>query len=124
LHCVVAAKETEMIGKALKKMVDTTGIEALIVDPIQFCVELGAMKVGIPYITVATALYPSSLLLSGRFAFIPSSLSPGTHYFGYTPLCVYDWSHETTPGALARKREGVVNFARWTYNWVIDMDDA
>jgi zeaxanthin glucosyltransferase len=88
-YCGVAAKETEMICKALPNMVDTTGIEAFIVDPIQFCVELGAMKLGIPYITVATALY--------------------LDYFGYTPLCVYDWSHETTLGALVRNREGVVN---------------
>jgi zeaxanthin glucosyltransferase len=95
-YCGVAAKETEMIFKSLPKMVETTGIEVLIIDPIQFCVELGAMKLGIPYITVATALY--------------------LDYFGYTPLHVYDWSHETTPEALVRNREGVVRFARSTYN--------
>jgi zeaxanthin glucosyltransferase len=95
-YCGVAAKETEVIFKSLPRMVETTGIEALIVDPIQFCVELGAMKLGIPYITVATALY--------------------LDYFGYTPLCVYDWSHETTPDALVRNRKGVVKFARFTYN--------
>jgi len=95
-YCGVAAKETEMIFKSLPKMVETTGIEVLIIDPIQFCVELGAMKLGIPYITVATALY--------------------LDYFGYTPLHVYDWSHETTPEALVRNREGVVRFARFTYN--------
>jgi MGT family glycosyltransferase len=95
-YCGVAAKETEVIFKSLPKMVETTGIEVLIVDPIQFCVELGAMKLGIPYITVATALY--------------------LDYFGYTPLHVYDWSHETTPEALVRNREGVARFARFTYN--------
>ena len=95
-YCGVAAKETEMIFKSLPKMVETTGIEVLIIDPIQFCVELGAMKLGIPYITVATALY--------------------LDYFGYTPLHVYDWFHETTPEALVRNREGVVRFARSTYN--------
>src|ERR1700692_4245328 len=35
----VAAKRTEMIFKSLPKMVETTGIEALIIDPIQFYVE-------------------------------------------------------------------------------------
>src|SRR6266481_4358495 len=95
-YCGVAAKETEVIFKSLPKMVETTGIEVLIVDPIQFCVELGAMKLGIPYITVATALY--------------------LDYFGNTPLHVYDWSHETTPEALVRNREGVARFARFTYN--------
>jgi hypothetical protein len=37
-------------------------------------------------------------------------------YFGYTPLCAYDWSHETTLGALARNREGIAKFVRLTYN--------
>ena len=95
-YCGVAAKETEAIFKSLPKMVETTGIEALIIDPIQFCSELGAMKLGIPYITVATALY--------------------LDYFGYAPLGVYDWPHETTPEALVRNREGIVKFARFTYN--------
>jgi zeaxanthin glucosyltransferase len=92
----VAAKETEVIFKSLAKMVETTGIEALILDPIQFFVELGAMKLGIPYITVTSTLY--------------------LDYFGYVPLGVYDWPHETTPEARVRNREGIVKFARITYN--------
>jgi MGT family glycosyltransferase len=95
-YCAVAAKETEMILTSLPKMVETTGIEGLIIDPIQFFAELGAMKLGIPYITVATALY--------------------LDYFGYTPLCCYDWPHETTPEALGRNQEGIVKFARLVYN--------
>ncbi len=43
-YCGVAARETEVIFKSLPKMVETTGIDALILDPIQFFVELGAMK--------------------------------------------------------------------------------
>jgi zeaxanthin glucosyltransferase len=85
-----------MIFKSLLKMVDTTGIEALIIDPIQFYVELGAMKLGIPYITVAPALY--------------------LDFFGHTPLAIYDWPHEITPEALVRNREGIVKFARFIYN--------
>ena len=95
-YCGVAAKETEMIFKSLPKMVETTGIEALIIDPIQFFVELAAMKLRIPYITVATALY--------------------FDYFGYTPPGMFDWPHETTPEALARNQEGIVKLARFTYN--------
>jgi zeaxanthin glucosyltransferase len=95
-YCGVAARETEVIFKSLPKMVETTGIEALIIDPIQFYVELGALKLGIPYLTVSTALY--------------------LDYFGYTPFAVYDWPHETTPEALARNREGIVKFARFIYN--------
>ena len=76
-YCGVAVKETEMIFKSLPKMAETTGIEALIIDPIQFYVELGAMKLGMPYITVAPALY--------------------LDFYGHTPLATYDWPHETTP---------------------------
>src|ERR1700738_3621272 len=75
----VAAKETEVIFKSLPKMVETTGIEALILDPIQFFVELAAMKLRIPYITVATALY--------------------LDFSGYTPAGIFGWPHETTPDA-------------------------
>jgi zeaxanthin glucosyltransferase len=32
-------------------------------------------------------------------------------YSGYTPLCFYDWPHETTSAALARNREGVAKWA-------------
>jgi hypothetical protein len=38
-------------------MLEKTGVEALVLDPIQFFVELAAMKLRIPYVTVATALY-------------------------------------------------------------------
>ena len=95
-YCGVAAKETEAILKSLPKMVHATGIEALVLDPIQFFVELGAMKLGIPYANVATALY--------------------LDYWGYTPLCIYHWPHETTPEGIARNRKGIVKAARLTYN--------
>ena len=94
-YCGVAAKETEAIFKSLPKMVKTTGIEGLILDPIQFFVELAAMKLGIPYITVANALY--------------------LDYSGYTPLCIYDWPHDTTPDALERNLEGIRKFTDFTY---------
>jgi zeaxanthin glucosyltransferase len=95
-YCGVAAKETEAIFKSLPKMVEKTEIEALIIDPIQFFVELGAMKLGIPYITVATAFY--------------------LDYFGYTPLCIYDWPHETTLETQVRNQEGIVKFSRFAHN--------
>jgi hypothetical protein len=56
-YCGVAAKETEAIFKSLPRMLEKTGIEALVLDPIQFFVELAAMKLRIPYVTVANALY-------------------------------------------------------------------
>src|SRR5258707_6124259 len=95
-YCGVAARETEVIFKSLPKMVETTGIDALILDPIQFFVQLGAMKLCITYVTVTSTLH--------------------LDYFGYVPLGVYDWPHETTPEARVRNREGIVKFARITYN--------
>ena len=95
-YCGVAAKETERIFESLPKIVETTGIEALVLDPIQFFVELAAVKLRIPYVTVANALY--------------------LDYFGYTPPAIFDWPHETTPEALVRNQEGIVKCARFTYN--------
>jgi MGT family glycosyltransferase len=95
-YCGIAAKETEAIFKSLPRMLEKTGVEALVLDPVQFFVELAAMKARIPYVTVATALY--------------------LDYFGYTPLCCYDWPHETTPEALSRNRKGVAEFTRLVYN--------
>src|SRR3984893_708929 len=37
-YCGLAAKETEVIFKSLPKMVETTRVEALILDPVQFFV--------------------------------------------------------------------------------------
>jgi zeaxanthin glucosyltransferase len=92
----VLAKETEKILKSLPQMVKTTGIDALVLDPIQFFVELGAMKLGIPYVSVGLAVY--------------------LDYLGHTPLCCYDWPHATTPEALARNRKGVAQFIKLAYN--------
>ena len=94
-YCGVAAKETEVIFKSLPKMVNTTGVEALILDPVQFFVELAAIKLGMPYLTVPAALY--------------------LDYSGYAPLCIYDWPHETTSEALFRNREGIVKFTGFTH---------
>ena len=33
-------------------------------------------------------------------------------FSGYTPLCLYDWLHQTTASALARNREGVAKFTK------------
>ncbi|HZC36818.1 MAG TPA: glycosyltransferase [Chthoniobacterales bacterium] len=95
-YCGVAAKETEAIFKSLPRMLEKTGVEALVLDPIQFFVELAAMKARIPYITVATALY--------------------IDYSGYTPASIFDWPHEATLEALVRNLEGITKATRLCYN--------
>ena len=82
--------QTEAILKSLPAIVKANGIDALIIDTVQFYAELGAMQLGIPYVHVANAVH--------------------CDYSGYTPLCLYGWPHETTPAALARNRKGVAKF--------------
>jgi zeaxanthin glucosyltransferase len=83
--------QTEAILKSLPAIVQANGIDALVIDAVQFYAELGAMQLGMPYVHVANAVHPD--------------------YSGYTPLCLYGWPHETTPAALARNREGVAKWA-------------
>ena len=89
VHAVLA--QTEAILKSLPAMVEANGIDALIIDIVQFYAELGAMQLGMPFVHVSTGVHHD--------------------FSGYTPLCVYGWPHETTPAALARNREGVAKWA-------------
>jgi MGT family glycosyltransferase len=81
--------QTETILKSLPGIVESNGIDALVLDTVQFYAELGPIQLGMPYIQVAAAAH--------------------SDFSGYTPLCLYGWPHQSTPGALARNREGVTN---------------
>jgi zeaxanthin glucosyltransferase len=91
-YCGVIAKETEKILQSLPRVVEDAGIDALVLDPIQFFAELGAIKLGLPYVTLAVTAY--------------------VDYSGRTPLCCYGWPHQTTPEAILRNRKGVAEFMR------------
>jgi zeaxanthin glucosyltransferase len=84
--------QTEMILKSLPATVEATGVDALLIDTIQFYAELGAIQLGMPYVHVSNALH--------------------LDYSAYTPLCTYGWPHQTTAAALARNREGVTKFVK------------
>jgi MGT family glycosyltransferase len=84
--------QTETILKSLPAMVKANGIDALVLDTVQFYAELGPIQLGMPYIQVAAAVH--------------------FDFSGYTPLCIYGWPHQTTPTALARNREGVTNLVK------------
>jgi zeaxanthin glucosyltransferase len=84
--------QTETILKSLPAVVQANGIDALLIDTVQFYAELGAIHLGMPYIHVSNALH--------------------FDFSGYTPLSAYDWPHQTNPPALARNREGVAKFAK------------
>jgi MGT family glycosyltransferase len=84
--------QTENILESLPAMVEENGVDALIIDNIQFYAELGAMHLGLPYIQVAAAMH--------------------FDFSGYTPLSIYGWPHETTAEALDRNHEGLARFTR------------
>jgi zeaxanthin glucosyltransferase len=70
----------------------TVRADVVVLDTSQFYVELIPITLSLPYVHISNALH--------------------FDYSGYTPLCLYDWPHETTPPALARNREGAANFVR------------
>jgi MGT family glycosyltransferase len=92
----LVVQRTEAILESMPDMLEATGVDALIIDPIQFYAELAPMKLGIPYIHAAVALH--------------------CDYSGYTPFSIYGDPHETTPEAIARNRQGVVKFAKMIQN--------
>ena len=84
--------QTETILKSLPAVIQANGVDALVIDTVQFYAELGAIQLGMPYIHVSNALH--------------------LDFSGYTPICYYDWPHQTTPSALARNREGVAKSSK------------
>jgi zeaxanthin glucosyltransferase len=84
--------QTETILKSLPAVIQANGVDALVIDTVQFYAELGAIQLGMPYIHVSNALH--------------------LDFSGYTPLCYYDWPHQTTASALARNREGAAKYAK------------
>jgi MGT family glycosyltransferase len=82
----------EAVLSSLPAALATARADAVVLDTSHYYVELIPISLGLPYVHVSNALH--------------------FDYSGYTPLCLYDWPHETTPAALARNREGVAKIAR------------
>ena len=89
-------RRTEAMLESMPDMLEATGVDALIIDHIQFYAELVPMKLGLPYIHAAVAMH--------------------CDYSGYTPLSIYGDPHLTAPEAIARNRQGVVKFAKMIQN--------
>jgi zeaxanthin glucosyltransferase len=92
----VVLAQTETILKSLPDVVQANGLDALVIDTVQLYAELGAMQLEMPYIHVSNALH--------------------LDFSGYTPICYYDWPHQTSTSALARNREGVAKRAKMLEN--------
>jgi zeaxanthin glucosyltransferase len=82
----------EAVLGSLPAALATVQPDAVVLDTNQYYAELIPMRLGLPYVHISNALH--------------------FDYSGYTPLCQYDWPHETTPTALARNRKGVADIAR------------
>jgi zeaxanthin glucosyltransferase len=82
--------QSESMIKSLPAIVRSNQIDALIIDCVNYYVELAALQLGIPYIHVSAAAH--------------------FDYSGHTPLMFYGWPHETNAAALARNRDGAAKF--------------
>ena len=85
-----AALRTEAMLNSLPAALSKASVDAVVIDSVLFYIEIVPRSLGMPYAHVANALH--------------------FDYSGHTPLCVYDWPHETTSAALTRNRKGVQVF--------------
>ena len=92
----LVVQRTEAMLESMPDMLEATGVDALIIDPVQSYAELVPMKLGIPYIHAAVCMHCDCS--------------------GYTPLCIYGDPHQTTPEAIARNRQGVLKLAKMIQN--------
>jgi zeaxanthin glucosyltransferase len=81
------ANTIESAFRNLPRMLRDTNVDALVLDEIQRSLGAVPLHLGMPYVHVSNAL--------------PFDFS------GNTPVCTFDWQHETTPEALARNQAGV-----------------
>jgi UDP:flavonoid glycosyltransferase YjiC (YdhE family) len=86
------ASVTEAMLRSVPAILVAEGMDGVVLDTYDFYREVIPLSLGLPYVHVSNALH--------------------FDYSGYTPLCVYDWPHRTTPAALARNRQGVARFAQ------------
>jgi len=88
LHAI--ASMTNSLFDSLPGILEKAGIDALVLDTYHFYMELVPIRLGMPYAHLSNALH--------------------FDYSGYTPLCIYDWPHESTSEAVTRNRKGVASF--------------
>jgi len=83
----LVAKNLESAFRNLPRTLRDTNVDALVLDESQRGLGAVPLHLGMPYVHVSNAL--------------PFDFS------GNTPVCTFDWQHETTPEALARNQAGV-----------------
>jgi MGT family glycosyltransferase len=88
IHSV--ARGLQASFRNLPRTLREAGADALVLDEVDYGVGLVPMQLGIPYVHISNALH--------------------LDFSGNTPLCIFDWPHETNPEALARNQAGVRGF--------------
>ena len=86
------ARRLEASIDDLPRVIRKHGIGAVVLDEALGGLGLVPMHMGIPYAHVSNAMH--------------------FDYSGKTPLCIFGWPHKTTPDALARNHEGLLQFAQ------------
>jgi zeaxanthin glucosyltransferase len=79
------ANTMESAFRNLPRTLRDTNVDALVLDESQRGLGAVPLHLGMPYVHVSNAL----------------------PFSGNTPVCTFDWQHETTPEALARNQAGV-----------------
>jgi zeaxanthin glucosyltransferase len=86
----LVAANLESAFRNLPQTLQEANVDALVLDEAERGLGVVPMHLGMPYVHISNAL--------------PFDFS------GSTPLCTFEWQHETTPEALARNKEGVRAF--------------
>ncbi len=76
--------------RELPALFEAHGVEAVVLDNIDFYTALIPLRLGLPFGVISAALH--------------------LDYSGRTPLCHYDWPHQTTRAAQERNRQGAREF--------------
>lgn len=84
------ASHLEPSFRNLPRTLREARVDALVLDQVDYGLGLVPINLGLPYVHVSNALH--------------------LDYSGNTPLCTFDWPHETTREALARNQAGVLGF--------------
>jgi MGT family glycosyltransferase len=89
----LVAKSIESQFKSLPAALARAGADGVVLDTYNPYAELVPMRLGMPFVHISNALH--------------------FDFSGHTPVCIFDWPHETGPKALARNREGLAIFRKF-----------
>jgi MGT family glycosyltransferase len=99
----LVAKNLESAFRNLPRTLQEAKVDGLVLDETERGLGCVPLHLGMPYVHVSNALH--------------------FDFSGNTPVCTFDWQHETTPEALARNLAGVRNLLQ-TYEPITSVSQA